>query len=150
MEQFDGKVFRADAYLPADYTEQNQRQDYSPIQPGMYHAVVADIDYRRTKRGDGTLISVRYEIKSEPATGRTIYHNFNMSNPNKDAATRGRKDFSKCCKALGCNQLSNVDELMGLECKIKIEADFRNADDRRVTEWYTFDGEAEAIAETPF
>jgi hypothetical protein len=68
MEQFNGKVFRADAYLPADYTDENQATDYKPIEPGTYHAAVADAEYRNTKAGNGELILIRYEIKSEPAT----------------------------------------------------------------------------------
>lgn len=150
MEQFNGKVFRADAYLPADYSDENQATDYKPIEPGTYHAAVADAEYRNTKAGNGELILIRYEIKSEPATGRTIFHNFNMSNPNETAQKIGRETFAKFLWALGHTECNDVGNLIGLECKIVVVQDKRNPDERRIVAWSRVDGRAEAIAEVPF
>lgn len=103
-----------------DFVE-DTKNEYAPVPDGWYDARVMSAELRTTKAGNGKYIAVRYDITGPEHSGRVIWGNLNVNNPNPVAEKIGRTQLSKLALAGGMGGLPrDTNELVGLDVKIKV------------------------------
>lgn len=73
---------------------------FDPLPPGEYEAMVINAEERETRAGNGTFIALTMEILEGKFSGRKIWENLNVVNPNKttvEMAHRNLKQLSIAC-----------------------------------------------------
>lgn len=86
-------------------------------------AQVTNSDYKTTAKGDGKYIALTWTILDGPYTGRTLFANYNIKNPNKMAQDIGNAEFAAVRIALfGSKEkvVSDTMELHSIPCRLKI------------------------------
>ena len=104
----------------ADLPEDSQG-DYSPIPDGWYTTQVTGAELKDTKAGTGQYIKVEHTIVGEQFSGRKVWGNINIQNPNEKAEEIGRQQLNKLMTAIGLNMLEDTDELVGKDVSIKLK-----------------------------
>jgi hypothetical protein len=87
--------------------------NYEPLPGGKYSAVMDNTTITETKAGDGRYIVITYKITSEPASGRLVFVNYNIENPNEMAVNIGKAQLKQVCEAIGKTKFDNLYELHG-------------------------------------
>jgi hypothetical protein len=78
-----------------------------PLPPGMYLCVLTNSEIAQTSKGDGVILKCEFTVFDEPHTGRIIYSNFNVANPNPKAEQIGRGMLSSFARAAGLLEIPN-------------------------------------------
>lgn len=105
------------ASIPARETTSG---DYAPLPEGWYSARIVNAEVRDTKSGTGKYIAVRYDITGPTNAGRVVWGNLNTKNQNPKAEEIGRQQMGDLMRAVGLAKLSDTDQLIGCEVKIKL------------------------------
>jgi len=112
--------------------------DFDVVPPGQYLVIVEECEMRDTKSGDGQYCFVQLGIVSDgPQSGRKIFQNFNLVNPNEVAERIGKSQFKSFINALGYTVLKSEDQLaelidQTLEVKVSVTKRKDNGDDQNV------------------
>jgi hypothetical protein len=89
-----------------------EQRDYENLPEGIYKLEVTEADVAATKKGDGTLLKLRYGvIEPEEYKGRLIFGNITLENPNAQAQEIGQKQLASLCRAIGLSEIEDSDEL---------------------------------------
>jgi len=121
LEEFYGpEGFDADAVEP--------QEDFEPIPPGWYFAVIEKCEPRRTKAGTGTYLNCQYSILGPQAGGdqfnnRKVFGTVTLSNPNQMATDIGARQMSALCRAVGVMHPRDTADLLDRPflLRVKIE-----------------------------
>jgi hypothetical protein len=101
--------------------EEQGSYDRQPLPEGEYHCNVFDSDYKPTKNGNGHYVAVTFEVLDGPHSGRRIFSNYNLDNPNPRAAEIGQQQFARLCLAtLGKPSCGDTDDLLGKQCVVGV------------------------------
>lgn len=84
-----------------DTPKEQSDNDFGPLPPGQYYAMVIDTDVKNTKKGDGKYVSVAFQITSGKHKGQRVFTNFNIENPNEKAVKIGRAQFKSFLASCG-------------------------------------------------
>jgi hypothetical protein len=122
-----GKSFLADD-LPSGGS-------YECLPAGWYTATIHSAELKQTKAGTGQYIAVRYDITGPSHEGRVVYGNINTENANPKAEEIGRQQLRSIMEALGIARLTDTDQLIGgnLKVKLKIKSDPQYGDKNEVS-----------------
>jgi predicted adenine nucleotide alpha hydrolase (AANH) superfamily ATPase len=88
--------------------------------PGDYLVTCQSAEVKQTNSGTGEYIKVMFEAEN----GQKFFHMFNMKNENKKAVEIGLgqlKTFVRVSGKKDPNKLSDVAELVGLRCLVKVK-----------------------------
>lgn len=105
---------------------------FEPIPKGHYEAIILDTDVKETKRGDGQYIAVTFQITEGEYTGRRVWQNLNVSNPNKQAEDIGRAELSSLCHAVNVDKMTDTEMLHDIPLSIEVGIDRRDETRNRV------------------
>lgn len=97
--------------------------EFEPIKAGWYAVVVAAIEKKPTKKGDGHYLKVVLKVdeNAHPSIGaRLIFTNLNLWNKNQDAVEISRRALAALCNAAGIEQLTDTDQLIGKRVAAKV------------------------------
>lgn len=94
---------------------------FEPVPAGVYVAKAIETDLRELKSGNGTGLSVQFEIIDGQFINRRIFSNLNVKHNNQTAERIGQEQLSAFCKAVGINKLKNTDDLVNKPLKIKVK-----------------------------
>lgn len=97
-----------------------QSNEVLPV--GKYICNVTDAELKDTKAGTGQYIKVELTIKGPEHTNRKIFTQFNVSNPNAQAAEIGRSQLKTLLVSAGYpnpDKLESVTALCGLTVGVK-------------------------------
>jgi len=97
-----------------------EKREFEPVPAGWYTASIANAELRDTKAGTGKYISVRFDITGPEHQGRVVFTNLNMTNPSPKAEEFGRKQLGRIMLAVGLQQVSDTDQLVGANLSIKL------------------------------
>jgi hypothetical protein len=97
-----------------------ESQSYEPIPAGEYLCEIKSAELRDTKSGNGKYLAVGYSITDQKYNGRMVFGNLNLRNPNSIAKEMGLQQLGALMKATGLVRLRDTDELVGLNCRIKV------------------------------
>ena len=78
--------------------------DFALLPDGLYPGMIDRSDFVETKKKNGTLVKATFKVGDGEYTGRLVFCNFNIKNPNSQAAQIGRKQFTNLCVACGIEE----------------------------------------------
>jgi len=87
-----------------DASEVEPSTGFEPLPEGKYTAIIVDSEEKQTRKGDGSYLSLRFQVVEGKHQGRTLFANLNLDNPNKTAVEIARADLSAICRAVGVLQ----------------------------------------------
>jgi hypothetical protein len=102
-----------------------------PLPAGVYSLVVVRTQQKETKKKDGVLVEVEFDITA-PAqfTRRKFWDTFNIMNPSVDAQRIGLEQLAKLAKAAGIPVLQDDQELLNREVQAEIYSSKEKETDR--------------------
>lgn len=129
----------------------NNSFDRQPLPDGTYQALIADADYKATKSGNGFYVSVEFHIVQDGEySGRKVWSNYNLVNPNPQAEEIGQQQFAKLCMAaLGKPSCDDTDELLSALVVLGIGLEKNDPTRNRVKWADSVDGVAQEAAPAP-
>ena len=65
--------------------EVQQKRSYDVLPKGKYRAIINNTAIKPTKSGTGEYLAITFQIIEGDHSGRRIWQNLNLSNPNKTA-----------------------------------------------------------------
>lgn len=104
--------------------EVSERGDFEIMPKGEYTLKATEAELKDTSKGDGQYLAVTFEVvKPSNYTGRKVWQNFNVSNPNEKAEKIGREQIAGWARAAGKPNARDSDELIerNFPCKLDIE-----------------------------
>ena len=111
-----------------------QVEDYSPIAPGSYAAMITGTDEKVTKNKTGKYVSVEFTLTGAPNDGRKVWTNLNLVNQNPVAVEIAFKELATICKAAGLTKkLEQLEELHNQSLTVKVAVN----GDRNVVKGYS-------------
>lgn len=112
-------------------------------------AQVIESEVGPTKAGDGTLVTLTFEIMSGPHEGRRIWERINIRNPNPAAERIGQQALAQLCKAAGVGVISETEPLHHRPVMIRIGIDAGKngyGDKNKITKYWPVNGGPPAAA----
>lgn len=106
-----------------DASEVEPSTGFEPLPEGKYTAIITESEEKTTRRGDGSYLSLKFQIVEGKYQNRTLFANLNLDNPNKVAVDIARADLSAICRAVGVLQpqesaeLHNKPMVITVKCK---------------------------------
>lgn len=95
--------------------------DYSVVPAGVYNSQIVKSDIVPTKKKDGTLLKLQYKIIDGKFKGRTIFGQYNLTNPNEQAVQISKTQIKTLCDAIGKpDGFSDTTQLHNIPLQIKI------------------------------
>ncbi len=97
-------------------------RNFDPLPEGWYTVTTSAAELRQTKAGDGSYISVRYDVVGPTHQGRVVFGNINIRNKNAQAENIGREKLGQFMRAVGLAKVQDTDQMIGhtLEIKLKV------------------------------
>jgi hypothetical protein len=107
---------------------------FEPIPAGWYPVEVEDAELKTTKAGTGKYVKVELTVIGEEYTGRKLFPNINVENPNAKAVEIGLRKMTALALACGLKHIGDTDELIGhqIECRVKIKTEQGHEPDNEV------------------
>lgn len=100
-----GARFKAESY-------DTEQRDYENLPNGVYRLEVTDSEVATTKKGDGTILKLKYGvIEPEEYAKRLIFGNITLENPNTQAQEIGQRQLASLCRAIGLSEIEDSEEL---------------------------------------
>ena len=98
-------------------------QSYEIMPDGEYKLAGVDAEEKQTQKKNGSYINAKFEIVEGPHTGRFIWQNFNIVNPNETAQRIGRQELVAWATACGKASADDTDKLLGkiFSAKVGVE-----------------------------
>lgn len=111
------------ATLGIDYdAEQYQPlESFEPLPAGKYEAMIIESERVTTKKGDGELLKLVWQITDGEYAGRKVFDRINLLNPNNQAVEIGMRQLSSICRAVGKLRISDSTELHDTPCLIDLK-----------------------------
>lgn len=92
----------------------------APIPAGVYLAQVVESSVAALKSGNGTGLTVVWQVIEGPSKGRKVWQSFNVKHNSAEAQRIGQAQFSALCHAVGRVRIGDTAELHGVPCRIKV------------------------------
>lgn len=120
------------AQLPGafDATAVDPGETYDVLPAGDYIVQIVQSELRPTKSGDGQRIWLELDVLEGPHTGRKIWDNINIINPNPQAQQIAHKILAQICNACGVAQATDSEQFhfKPMLAKVKIQPASGNYD----------------------
>lgn len=108
---------------PFDANEVDPAGTYEPIPAGWYEASIISSEVKETKAGNGEYLSLTFSISENESefSGRMVWCNLNLVNPNPKAVEIARRELSSLCHAVDVLNPEDSSELHGIPLQIKVK-----------------------------
>ena len=90
------------------------------IPAGEYVAEIIKSEEKRTQSGDGSYLSLTWQISDGPMAKRQLWTNLNLDNPSAEAVNIAKAELSAICRAVGVLKPESSEQLHLKRCKIKV------------------------------
>lgn len=100
--------------------------EYKPLPPGNYLAVATEISDDATKKGDGRMFKIKFEIAKGEYAKRVIFGYFIYQHPNETARNIGRAKLRLFCEATTGKPVMN--EALALNKALTLKLDIEEGD----------------------
>lgn len=97
-----------------------QFNSYEPLPAGWYNANITAAELRLTKDQSGQYIHICYIIIGPTHQGRMVFGNLNIKSTSARAEEIGRQQLGEMMRAIGLNQVTDTDQLIGGKLSIKL------------------------------
>lgn len=125
--------------------------DYEVMPEGEYTLKAIEAEQKETKRGDGAYLAVTFEVIKGEHTGRRVWQNFNVQNPNEKAQQIGREQVSAWSRAAGRPNAQDSDELLerSFQAKLGVEKGTGGYSDKNIIKFFLNPTAAESSESAP-
>lgn len=106
-----------------DANDVKPQQDFTPIPPGKYAAMIVESDLKPNKAGTGHFLELVWEIIDGEYEGRKVWSRLNLDNPTEKAVEIARSELSSICHALDKLVIADSSELHDKPCYISVKID---------------------------
>lgn len=94
--------------LPQSFNTADVGEDeYEPVQPGEYEAMIIESEMKATKDGNGAYVQLKIQLKN----GRILFERLNIQNKNEKAVEIAYRTLKKICEAVGKTSIKDTTEL---------------------------------------
>lgn len=130
---------------------ENATGDFQPLPDGWYDVKIAGAEVKATKAGTGQYIAIRYDVTGPSHAGRVVFGNLNVRNQNPKAEEIGRQQMGELMRAVGLAKLSDTDQLVGCEVKVKLTTrkSEEYGDKNEIKGWKTGNAPAPKLSSAP-
>ncbi|MFM2058422.1 MAG: hypothetical protein RLY71_2807 [Pseudomonadota bacterium] len=98
------------------------QQSAAPIPAGVYLAHVVDSDVRPLKSGNGTGLSLTFEVLQGPYARRKVFANINVKHANPEVERIGQSQLSALCHAIGRLNINGDSAMLHMvPCMIRVK-----------------------------
>jgi hypothetical protein len=94
---------------------------YTIIPTGWYPAIIENAEIKDNSKGTGKILAVQYEIIGDNFSGRKMFSNFNIVNPNQKAVEIAQRELAGLGQACAIPVLTDTTELLGKMIQIRIK-----------------------------
>ena len=91
--------------------------DFEPIQPGEYEAMIIESEMKATKDGNGAYVQLKIQLKN----GRILFERLNIQNKNEQAVEIAYRTLKKICEAVGKTSIKDTTELHNKKMIVVLE-----------------------------
>lgn len=112
-----GNLFGFDASIVPE------QMDYAALPEGDYTVIITASEMKPTKSGDGKYLQLQLDIIDGQFSGRKIFDNLNLYNPNQIAVDIAQRRLAAICRAVGVLKPSDSSELHNKPLKVSIEVE---------------------------
>lgn len=102
----------------ANEVEPNEGFDVLPV--GDYLCAIVDSEEKRNSKNTGSLLSLTVEVIDGKYSGRKLWVNLNLDNPNQEAVKIARAELSAICRAVNVMKLNAKEQLHDIPFIAKI------------------------------
>jgi len=92
-------------------TYEAPKSGFDPLPKGEYEAIVTESQMKITKAGTGEYLALTMQITDGEHSGRKIWENLNLHNPNEVAEQIARANLKAISAACGFAELDDTDQL---------------------------------------
>jgi hypothetical protein len=118
--------FNANNVEPAD--------NFDPVPPGKYTAVIVDSQIKPTKSGDGNLLELKFEIIEGEYKGRFVWSRLCLENKNELTVKIAKSQLADICRAVGVMTPADSAQLHNLPMQITVKVRKRSDTDEATNE----------------
>lgn len=93
---------------------------FEALPAGDYPAMITASEMKSTKAGDGSYLSLTFELQGGGHQGRRVWTNLNLNNPNPTTVEIAQKQLAEICHAIGKPGVGESDELHNIPLVIKL------------------------------
>jgi hypothetical protein len=105
-----------------DATTVPEREEFTPVPPGVYTAMVVASELKDTNKG-GQMIVLELDIQDGEHAGRKLFERLNIVNSNDKAVQIAFRTLAEIVKAVGKTTIKDTDELHNKRIHIEVRVD---------------------------
>ena len=113
-------------------TYEAPKSGFDPLPKGEYEAIVTESQMKITKAGTGEYLALTMQITDGEHSGRKIWENLNLHNPNEVAETIARANLKAISEACGFAELDDTDQLNDIPFILVLDIDRKDPTRNRV------------------
>lgn len=95
--------------------------DRSALPAGDYVAQIVKTEFKPTKKKDGHYLALQLKVLEGDCTGRVLFTNLNLDNPNKVAVEIANKELNSICEACDLEDVEDSDELLNIPMLVTVK-----------------------------
>ena len=122
---------------------------YDAIPPGWYPAVITESEMRDTRAGTGQYLALTLELVDCAYSGRRVWTNLNLHNPNAKAVEIAHRDLASICRAIGIMQPRDSEDLHFRKFEVKLAIQKDNPERNECKGYRAIESAAPAAAAKP-
>lgn len=92
---------------------------YKALPTGWYPCVIAKVEWRKTKSGQGRYLQLELKVIETHYTGRLIWDRLNLEHPNPEAVAFSRSTLADIMLALDLEELTDSSQLVGKQIEVR-------------------------------
>jgi hypothetical protein len=100
--------------------EMPEGNSFEPLPAGWYPVEIVSAEVKVTKAGTGQYVAVGYRVTDSAFSGRMIFGNLNIRNPNVTAEEIGQQQLGEIMRAGGLKSLGDTDLMIGINCEVQL------------------------------
>lgn len=123
---------------------------FAPLPAGWYQATIETVELKPSNAGTSTYMNIKYSILGPSHQGRVVFGMCGVSNQDAEKEKTSRYFLGQLMRATGLQRLTDTDQLVGANLKIKLSIKAKTAEydaSNNVKEYEAISGSALPKAE---
>ena len=127
--------------------DEESKGKFVDLETGVFEMAVLEAEMRKTKKGDGEYLNVKFQVVGEDCKGAIHFEMFNLRNPSEKAVQIGRAELASLCKAIGISNPKDETDLLDGVCMVTLKMNKKG--EIRAAQYTACDGMAEKPENKP-
>lgn len=101
---------------------------FAPLPAGWYQASIESVELKPSNSGTSTYMNIKYSILGPTHQGRVVFGMCGVSNQDAEKEKTSRYFLGQLMRATGLQRLTDTDQLVGANLKIKLSIKAKTAE----------------------